>query len=198
MEHMLRICLMSVMACSLAASSGEPAQPCTLAQVRAAIEQLRTVELPSPVYIEDGAADGSIVLPSGGETPPSVKTVLTCAAVAAPQLIAYLDDVRPTKILCQTERTKYKSQAVPLGFVCLDLLLVLSDMNSLVTVPDCDEDGLGACVSDGYYFRPDDYRITDSKTEPLPVVQKTKQAWVRLLKAGRLKFSYPQWLRERQ
>jgi hypothetical protein len=85
-----------------------------------------------------------------------------------------------------------------MGRLCLDLLLALTQSNPVVTVADCADDGLGACIHSGYYFRPDDYDRTGPQVKPLPVVYKVKKAWSKLLNSGGVTFRYPAWLRTRQ
>jgi len=96
------------------------------------------------VYTDDGAGDGTIM-----ETPdPRVKAVVDLRSAVIPILIAHLDDTRPT-------RTRFQGKPVPLGHVALDILThVISDTKT-VFVQDCADDGLGACINPGYYYRPD-------------------------------------------
>ncbi len=54
-------------------------------------------------------------------------------------------------------------------------------------VEDCADDGLGACVRDGYYFRPD-----EAKTS---VIGEVKANWQQAHQDGKVKFKNPAWLR---
>jgi hypothetical protein len=172
------------------------AQECSPKTVRAAIAGLRSLAAPEAVYVEDAAADGSVLLPPPTyKINPKVMPILRCPELAGPKLIACLDDTRPTHIECRTQRTGYEAQVVPLGFVCLDLLLIIAQPPTLFGDDPCEDDGLGACVHEGFYFRPDDYTRTGNRFTALPIVNNVKEGWNSLLASGRLSFGYPSWLR---
>lgn len=80
---------------------------------------------------------------------------------------------------------------VPLGYVCLDILMneVSGDP---VWYPDCSDDGLGACVKNLFYFRPDDYYACTERTCMLrPWVLVVQRKWRSEYLAHRLRFHNP-------
>jgi hypothetical protein len=153
-----------------------------------AIEALLTANFPvtqfQHLYKEDGAADGSITaLDKDGklagqpiEPDPRVATVVENGDAALPALIDCLSDVRPTQFV-------FEKMQVPLGFVCLDILLAVT-RPKFFAMPNCSDDGLGACIKPSYYFRP------DADTGAIARVQ---QNWLRAYGQGRVTFQYPSW-----
>lgn len=139
------------------------------------------------VYSDDGAADGTITYKGellksvGANLKPDVrvKAVVDLREAAVPLLIAHLDDMRPTQ-------TMFKGKPVPLGHMALDILTHVITPTSRVFVKDCGQDGLGACIHKGYYFRPD---------APLDEMERTKEKWQQLYARGLAQFSYPKWWR---
>jgi hypothetical protein len=80
---------------------------------------------------------------------------------------------------------------VSLGYVCLDIL-----MNEVrgkpVSDPDCASDGLGACMSYTFYFRPDDYYGCFEKTCLLrPWISVVQRKWRNAYLAHRLRYHNP-------
>lgn len=58
-----------------------------------------------------------------------------------------------------------------------------------VHAKDCADDGLGACVNESFYFRPDDYsRCWPHDGLPRPWVRLVQQNWRRLLLRGERSF----------
>jgi hypothetical protein len=172
------ILLISVSA--LAILAAHPAVPSRARQERL-FYALADIDFGS-VYVEDGAADGSVteewrLSESGPEVKAfaQVKAVVNLRDSALPLLIEHLDDVRPTQ-------TQFNGKAVPLGVIALDILSHIIGPNSKVFDPDCADDGLGACVNSGYYFRPD---------TSLAEMSKVKEKWLRLYRRGAIKFRYP-------
>lgn len=128
------------------------------------------------VYDDDGAADGSVTdesrvasLADENAFAP-VRSILDLKDQAIPLLIEHLDDLRPTLI-------KFNGKPVPLGHIALDILIHIA-ANDRVLIPDCADDGLGACYEAAYYFRPD--------AEP-DQMRKVKIQWRRLYRKGVLK-----------
>ena len=72
-----------------------------------------------------------------------------------PLLIDCLEDGRLT-IIEFDGNTINEAMKVPVGYVCLDILMGTT-RGRPTSDPDRADDGLGACMNDGYYFRPDDY-----------------------------------------
>jgi hypothetical protein len=83
-----------------------------------------------------------------------VRAILDLEPSCIPVLVAHLDDQRLTSAKFDGGRFAHAPIQVPLGYICLDILLHATSGNA-VHVADCADDGLGACVRSGYYFRPD-------------------------------------------
>jgi len=80
---------------------------------------------------------------------------------------------------------------VPLGYVCLDILMNEVSGNP-VWYPDCADDGLGACVKNLFYFRPDDYySCTERDCMLRPWVLVVQRKWKSEYLAHRLRFHNP-------
>jgi hypothetical protein len=146
---------------------------------------LTKVDLGS-VYFDDGASDGSVTqigqrIESGPNLKPDarVKAVVDLRGSAIPLLIEHLDDARQTRIL-------FKGKPVPLGHIALDILTSIIKPNSDVDIPDCGDDGLGACIDPHYYFRPD---------ASLSEMKRVKGNWRRLYRRGTIVYVYPEWWR---
>src|SRR5829696_2766564 len=129
------------------------------------------LKAPSRVgYSSDGAADATVMdVGNNGygmiENPiPEVADVVKLGASVIPPLIDCLDDPRPSSATFNALQGN-PSWRVPIGHVCLDILTHLTDPPG-VSVKDCADDGLGACVNEGYYFPPDAYLKQGSKYIP--------------------------------
>ena len=138
-------------------------------------------------YGEDGSHDASVLAlytQDVDEVIPPKKEVRDIVALkdkAIPLLIGCLDDTRKTSAI-------FNGGLVPVGHVCLDILLNISknlDSND----KDCPrgESELGACIKDGFYFRPDDY---DGRGGVRPIVRIVKANWLRAYRNGRVKYDY--------
>ncbi|HMS41558.1 MAG TPA: hypothetical protein PKE69_15100 [Pyrinomonadaceae bacterium] len=151
-------------------------------------------------YGEDGAMDASVLklynIDTDGTTNPPVKEVADIVALrekAIPLLIEHLDDNRQSSATFHggylpdvVEKVK-----VPVGHVCLDILLNIVD-SSFYYDKSCEIDTrLEGCIKDGLYFRPDDYWILggDSFVER-PIVRIVKANWQKAYKQGRLKYNF--------
>lgn len=113
---------------------------------------------------------------------PPVRAIADLGQAAIPLLINHLNDQRPTLAL-------YRQQPVSVGYLALDLLLHLTDMNDeRVVAPGCEQHGLGDCMQPEFYFSPD---TTDPNT--LTSVQKD---WAEENKKQPIKVTYPSWWRQ--
>jgi hypothetical protein len=131
------------------------------------------------VYSEDGAADATVV-----ENPVrEVRNILRLGAKAIPLLIAHLEDTRITA----AKFGRSQAQGVPVGYVCLDILSNIV-MSKSILIDDCSDDGLGACVRDGYYFRPDAYSRENGRIVPKSEVFKVQVRWKRAYRNGKIKY----------
>lgn len=145
-------------------------------------------------YGEDGAHDATVLAlydNGDGVIPPKkeVRNIVALKDKAIPILIDCLDDTRETSAIFIGGYVSGKPYPkVPVGHVCLDILI------NIAKNPDSDDKGcprgeseLGACIKDGYYFRPDDY---DGRGGPRPIVRIVKANWLRAYKNGRVKYDY--------
>ncbi len=149
-------------------------------------------------YVEDGAADSSVLaLYENGNVnvahpiAKEVKDVVALRDKAIPLLIEHLEDTRPTSatVLLGGYLTD-KPVRVPVGFVCLDILINIIGNNKLIFVEE-PSDGFGGEVKDGYYFRPDDYKVySDGKFKERPIVRIVKATWQKAYRDGKIKYEY--------
>jgi hypothetical protein len=134
-------------------------------------------------YFEDGAADATVVAPEKtappyGQTPPveAVADLLRLGHGGLSLLIDCLSDGRITSMRF-AGNTITKPMNVPVGYVCLDILMTEVKGRPAID-PECSSDGLGACVNDGFYFRPDDYfDCSDRSCYPRPWVNVVQRNW---------------------
>ena len=170
---------------------GPGSQPSRSTAYQQLIEPLLKVSDFHMHYYDDGAADASVTCPGDCAGAPSskavseVQTLLRNPMTTVPLLIDCLNDGRQTSVRFDGNSTT-KPMQVPIGYVCLDIL-----MSRFVSQPiaeyQCMTDGLGACMNNGYYFRPDDYmRCGDSVCTPRPWVLEVQKNWQRRLKDGTL------------
>lgn len=140
-------------------------------------------------YSGDGAADATVLNDPVAE---EVRSILALYEAAIPLMIAHLDDPRLTRV---TFRRGDESEVlVTVGHICLDILTGIVDAPD-VTVTDCADDGLGACVKEGFYFRPDACDQVENVFVAKPIVADAKANWQRAYREGHLKFVYPAWLK---
>ncbi len=147
-----------------------------------------------PVYVEDGAGDGTLT--QHPEAKEAVEAILACPKGAAAVLVKHLDNRVLTHVLAETASNPPGTgdrgsivRRVVLGVLALDLLLQMFDEpSSIVYVADCADDGLGACVQPQFYFRSDSGAAT---------AHSTKKAWSRLLRSGQLVLRSPSRPNER-
>jgi hypothetical protein len=118
----------------------------------------------------------------------SVRNIVNLGAGAIPLLIAHLDDTRPTSAIFGTNRPK----PVLVGYVCLDMLTHIVRARGLL-IEDCADDGLGACIKDGYYFRPDAYIRDGKRYVARSDVRNVKLKWRQAFLKGLVKFRNPAW-----
>jgi hypothetical protein len=152
---------------------------------KARITRLGTIDIH---YVEDGASDASVV-----QSPePPVKAVVDLRERALPLLVDCLTDRTPAKALATTSTGGVRARTnAPLGYVCLDVLMSITNGKD-VHVQDCADDGLGACIHEPYYFRPDVYSSGDEE-EAAKRVRAVQAAWREALKKGVVSFVYPPW-----
>lgn len=144
-------------------------------------------------YYEDGAADASVLFPGQGEYQMPVDAVVAIAQLrqrSLPVLIDCLSDGRLTNAWFGGNRITARMR-VPVGYVCMDLLMGMVPGRP-VADPECSDDGLGSCMNEGFYFRPDDYFLcSDQDCNPRPWVLVVQRNWKGMYLAGRIKFRNP-------
>lgn len=153
-------------------------------------------------YVEDGAADASVTNVDANSTQvrivgnpiPSVRDIVNLGRRAIPLLIAHLADTRLTKAkLCSYyPRGKKECIPVPVGYICEDILLNIVAAPKIITA-ECGDDGFGACVENGYYFRPDAYIKKGGKVYARAEVRRVKSNWQRAYRNGYIKYQHPDW-----
>ena len=139
-------------------------------------------------YINDGAGDESVLNTLHYEDGKNKKCrdtlnrMVDLKEQAIPLLIAHLDDMSPT-----TARYQQNDKLpVPFGFVCLDVLLQITDSPAIIH--DCAHEGMGACVHPPYYFMPD---VSAKQAATV------KEHWQALYQKGEIRYVYPQWWKQR-
>ncbi len=141
-------------------------------------------------YIDDGAADMSVLEWSKEDTAPEARNVVERGSKAVPFLIRHLDDRRLTSATFSVHEGRTKtSTPVPLGYICLDMLTNVTKAPKIHDV--CGDDGMGACVDGGFYFRPDDYHLENGELKANAIVYTAKKNWQKAYKKGWVKFDYP-------
>ena len=193
-EHRLALRL-PYSACAPAAAPLMSVPLCDGATLATAFERLRQLGNGRTLYVEDGAADGTVLIAGpGGKAPREVRTLLACPQDAARLLVSQLTDMRTSLFTCRTTKTKGEVRPVPMGHVAMDLLQHLAPRSQSpphLTPGDCSDDGFGACLANGYYFRPDDYELVDGEMRALPIVAEVQANWQTLLDTGRLQPATP-------
>ncbi|MBN1384752.1 MAG: hypothetical protein JW983_07730 [Elusimicrobia bacterium] len=144
-------------------------------------------------YFEDAASDATVVVHSGLEPVSAVTDIIKLKEKAIPLLIKHLDDGRITSAEFKGVTFYDKPINVPVGYICLDILCVIVEREDFIFPPERqNNDGLGAGLSDGYYFRPDDWIPYNKKNySPRLIVKIVKKNWEKAYKEGKLKYSYP-------
>ncbi len=153
-------------------------------------------------YGEDGAHDATVIalyIRNVDEVIPPKKEVRDIVALkdkAIPLLIECLDDTRPTSAIFIGGYISGKPYPkVPVGHVCLDILIQIAK-NRDSNDKGCPrgEAELGACIKDGFYFRPDDYSpIGDGLGygfQERAIVRIVKANWLKEYRNGRVKYDY--------
>jgi hypothetical protein len=162
-------------------------QACAMKTPQPLMSELQGADYPV-TYINDGAGDESVLNTlhySGGQNRECRKTLAKMIALreeAIPLLIEHLDDMSPT----QAKYQQAEGLAVPFGFVCLDILMQITD--SPATIRDCKEEGMGACIHRPYYYLPD----VSAKKAAL-----VKEKWQALYRKGEIRYIYPEWWKKR-
>jgi hypothetical protein len=155
-------------------------------------------------YVEDGAADASVTNVDAASNRaatvnnpiPAVRDIVALGQRAIPLLIAHLDDTRSTnaKLCVNLPRGESKCTPVPVGYVVEDILIHIIRSSTIIQA-ECGDDGFGACIDAGYYFRPDAYQRRKEKLIALPQVHRVKANWLRAYRRGRIHFHRPNSLR---
>ena len=157
-------------------------------------------------YVDDGAADSSVTNVDANsnrvgvvEAPiPSVRDIINLRQRAIPTLIAHLDDTRLTsaKLCSYFPGGRSECAPVPVGYVCLDILMSIVRAPTIIRI-ECGDDGFGACMEPGYYFRPDAYVHKGDRFVASREVHHVKLNWQRSYRKRHLKYQYPEWWKRR-
>lgn len=140
-------------------------------------------------YTEDGAGDASVLYGSNGKTPEPILTLIRLGPQSVPLLIDCLTDGRVTSMRF-SGNTVSKPMNVPIGYVCLDILM--GTTTGPVFEPNCADDGMGACMKVGFYFRPDDYSgCWTDHCLPRPWVSVVHKNWRQLYLRRKIRFENP-------
>jgi hypothetical protein len=149
-------------------------------------------------YTEDGAADASVIevfVEDGVNVlrgAPEVRDIIALGPGAIPLLVKHLDDTRLTSATF-AGRPDFRRARVPVGYVCLDILLgVVERSETVFILEDCCDDGLGANVESDFYFRPDEYERSGDGLVVREHVRVVKSNWSRAVRGRLIKFSPPE------
>jgi hypothetical protein len=118
-----------------------------------------------------------------------VRDIVGLGAKSIPLLIKHLDDTRLTSATFEG-RPSFKRVSVPVGFICLDILLSIVGRNEHIWIKDSFDDGLGANVQPDYYFRPDAYDRRANECVARKVVRVVKSNWQKAYQSGLIKFEF--------
>jgi hypothetical protein len=108
---------------------------------------------------------------------------------AIPLLIQHLTDGRLTHAQFRSNGNAPRS-SVPVGFICLDILIGITEDDAALFVPDCGDDGMGACVNAGFYFLPHAFTRTSKGLRASQRVRAVQANWRAAFEAGRVKYGY--------
>ena len=170
------------------------AQSSAEAQTDAIIDELVSTPDFGIIYIADGAGDGTIL---NGTPAVSVKKIVSLQDKAIPLLIRHLDDTRITSALYKGGTHWSNPAAVPVGYLCLDILSQIVSDNKTLFVGgerDCDTDWMGSCIQPKYYFDPDAYSGQRNHLVPSRRVMSVQHNWEAAQRNGLLRFRFPSWL----
>ena len=135
------------------------------------------------LYMEDGASDATVTERPAAE----VERIVKLGADAVPLLIEHLDDDRLTAATFDTSQGQGKPRLTgraTVGYVCLDILMSMTDSPDVfIGGEECCDDGLGANVRPGFYYRPGDASGPDAV--------RAKAEWRKAYREGKLKFRLP-------
>ena len=175
--------LLVVSCCSTQQSAKRPVAAPASQAYALLIDPLLTSNLQTDYY-EDGASDATVTCPLGATVCRPAAEVLALSRhlkQTTPTLIACLSDTRTTN-------ATFRSRRVPVGYVCLDILLARY-VYEPVAEKDCADDGLGACIRPNFYFRPDDYSCQQTVCIAKPNVLAVQHTWLRAFNLHKLRYS---------
>ena len=159
------------------------------------IDELVAVKDFPLVYVEDGAADGTVldlnressVYPKPQH--PTVEAILKLKSAAIPLLIRHLDDTRFTSVSADVGVPWVHYSHVPVGVLCLDILTkIVNNDSRFIDDESASDDGLGSGLKLGFYFRPDDYLFRHNEANPKAIVLIVKRNLLKLYKRGLLRY----------
>jgi hypothetical protein len=154
------------------------------------VDPLLTVKDFGTAYSADGAADATVLFPPDDKPRDAVLVLVRLGRRSIPLLIDCLSDQRVTTVRFRGS-TVAKPINVPLGYVCLDILMGTTKSRA-VNSQDCADDGLGACIEWEFYFLPHEYsECFADQCLARPWVGIVQRNWRRLFLQKRVRFENP-------
>jgi hypothetical protein len=184
-----------VLAIGISCAAVQPARLSVVGDYHKYIDALMGIADFGIHYYDDGAADASVLFPSTGDNlyvrpRGPVIELIRLRERSFPLLIDCLSDNRVSTAQFDGNSIT-RPMKVPLGYVCLDILMAIT-RGQPASDPECSDDGLGACMNPGFYFRPDDYSKCWPDTCILrPWVAVVQQKWRSAFLHHRLHFQNP-------
>ncbi len=168
----LRRCL-AMAACLALVAGCDAGRLAREAKMNKALEELGATPR---VFVNDGASDYTVSMLE----PPSVRDLLDRDGIHL--LLARLDDTSPTMTVI---RDRGEEAMVPLGYLCLDLLLQMSADGSLVfDQRDIGDDGAWTNVLQPFFFPAN---VLSGGQGP-EIMREVRAGWEEAFRLGRLRF----------
>ena len=193
-KRIVRLMFAAIVALSSAATAQSVTGHAVPGNTDAIIEELVSTPDFGTIYIADGAGDGTVL---NDRPATAVKNIVKLQDAAIPVLIRHLDDMRLTSARYRGGVYWNDPVAVPVGYVCLDILSQIVRDNKVLFVQgrrDCDSDGVGACIQPAYYFDSFNYVRKGKSITPGRQVTIVKHNWEYARRRGLVRFRFPSWL----
>ncbi len=147
-------------------------------------------------YYDDGAGDATVLEIDGDnkvrDLKKEVRDILLLKQKAIPLLIEHLSDERLTAATFSGGFiSPSQTYHVPVGFICLDILTSIIGNNKTVYYKyECGDDGMGSCINEGFYFRPDDYKSAGKELHQRDIVNIVRKNWEKAYRLGKIKYNF--------
>ena len=125
----------------------------------------------------------------------NIKNILACQDKAIPVLIDNIDNKTESLICFRGGIEKTATMPVTVGFLAQDILLHINGWDEDITYPDCNDDGLGACFKNEFYFRPDNFFLKD-REQITDKVKQVQRNWLEAYNNNKFGFISPKWYYE--